>query len=216
MQVKPLIKKTLKELDKYLPHPLFYSLVMSKPERKLLHKSIKDARNYLEFGMGGSTFRVLQKSNAKVYTIDSSEAWLAHMRSFSFIRKMERKRLFLYLIDIGPTGDWGYPVGDSYKSSYPQYSSEIFELIDKELIDTVLIDGRFRVACTLKTILECYNNAGLKILIHDFYDREEYHIVLKYLHELEKADTLGVFSIKKGIDLAEVQADYEAYQYIPN
>ena len=78
-----------------------------------------------------------------------------------------------------------------------------------------MIDGRFRVACTLKTISECYKNRDLEILIHDFWDREEYHILLKYLHEVDRADTLGVFVIKTNFDLIAIMKDYDLYKYIP-
>ena len=79
-----------------------------------------------------------------------------------------------------------------------------------------LIDGRFRVACTLKLILECHKNSDLKILIHDFWDREEYHVVLRYLDIVDKADTIGLFSIKEPVDLESVRTDYGAYKVNPS
>lgn len=108
---------------------------------------------------------------------------------------------------------WGAPANNDNRDLFPGYSSQPFQLIDKSKIDTVLIDGRFRVACALSTILECHNNPGLKILIHDFWNRPHYHVLLNYLDESASAFTLGLFAIKKDIALDEVRDEYENYKY---
>ena len=208
------VKKNLIVLGKFLPIPIFYSFIMTKKERSLFDKKIKKSKFYLEFGMGGSTIRALHKSKAKIYSIDSSKDWISYMREYPLIRKMEQKRLFLFYVNIGSTKEWGFPAGNKNKKIFPNYSTNIFNTIEKKCIDTVLIDGRFRVACTLKTILECYSNTNLQILIHDFWNRKQYHIVLKYLSEVESSDTLGVFVIKKDINLDLVKKDYNNYKYI--
>ncbi len=214
MTIKTKIKKVVSEIDKFLPKALFYSFRMSSKEKYFFDEKIKNSDVYLEYGMGGSTFRVLQKSNAKVYSIDSSTDWISLMREYRQIRKMEKKgRLSLFHVDIGSTGEWGKPIDNSDKEKFPNYSSHIFTLIDKDSIDTVLIDGRFRVACALITILECNQNNNLQIMIHDFWNREEYHVLLKYFDVINKVDTLGVFKIKNNIDLNAVRDDYEFYKY---
>jgi hypothetical protein len=206
------INDLLRKYDKYLPRPSHYSFMMSANEQELFDLSIRDSKVYLEFGMGGSTFHALQKSSAKVYSIDSSREWIKLMREYWYIRFMELTRLSLIFADVGPVKEWGVPIGDN-PALFPNYSAAIFKTIRKEKVDTVLVDGRFRVACTLKTILECHPNKNLQILIHDFWDRPHYHIVLRYLDAVVRADTLGVFELKKGIDLNAVRSDYEAYKY---
>ena len=213
MGLKKFIKSKLVQYDNCSPWPKHYSFRMTKQERQLFDTTVKHAKVYLEFGMGGSTFRALQVSDAKVYSVDSSREWLGKMRRYWLIRYKEMlKRLFLFYVDIGPVGKWGFPMS-AEKESFSNYSAAIFQSIRKEAVDTVLIDGRFRVACTLKTILECHSNACLQILIHDFWIRPEYHIVLKYLDTVDQADTLGVFKLKKEIDLKAVQKDYDAYRF---
>ncbi len=209
------LEKVIRTLDKFSPYPLFYPFVMSDAEKMLFDKTIKRSHHYLEFGLGGSTLRALQKSKAKIYTVESSPEWIKEMRKYLIIRYFENKRLFIFPVNIGPTREWGYPVSDKYKDLFEAYSAHIFELIDKKLIDLVLIDGRFRVACTLKAILACHENKDFKILIHDFWNRQEYHVVLKYLNVVKKVDTLGLFVIKPDIDLKEVAKDYEIYKFNP-
>jgi hypothetical protein len=71
------------------------------------------------------------------------------------------------------------------------------------------------MACALRTILECHENDNLEIMIHDFSDRTQYHVVLKYLDIVDCVDTLGTFTLKIDIDLESVKKDYEHYIYTP-
>lgn len=213
MQIKTKIRTIIKEIDKKLPSAMFYTFSMSPKEKNLFEKEIRNSIVYLEFGMGGSTFRVLQKSNAKVYSIDSSTEWISLMREYKQIKNMERKgRLSLFHIDIGPIGEWGKPINNDQKIKFPNYSSDIFNLVDKKSIDTILIDGRFRVACALKTIMECHQNEKLKVMIHDFWNRDQYHVLLKYFEVIDQVDSLGVFKIKDKFDLNSVMLDYELFK----
>lgn len=215
MFMQPL-RTMLEKLDRYSPYPLFYEFIMSRKERAVFDKLIGESRNYLEFGLGGSTIRAIQKSKANVYTVESSADWITRMRQYSILRFFENRRVFIFSVDIGPTGKWGYPESSDARGMFDSYSSEVFGSIDAATLDLVLVDGRFRVACTLKVILECQQNNDLKILIHDFWNRKRYHAVLKYLDVVDKIDTLGIFSIKKGISLKSVREDYEAYKSNPD
>jgi len=215
MRILRLLKGVVRRLDRLSPYPLFYPIVMSEKEKALFDRAIRYSRHYLEFGFGGSSLRALLKSKAKIYTVESSPEWIDFMRKYVVVRYFENKRLFIFPVDIGPTRDWGFPESDSYRDLFPSYSSDIFRFINKREIDMVFVDGRFRVACVLKTILECHSNNNLKILIHDFWTREHYQVVLKYLNILERVDSMGRFSIKDDIDLDEVRRDYEIYKEDP-
>ena len=215
MSFKSKVKKIISTFDKFSPYPIFYPFVMSKDERVIFDDEIKESHYYLEFGLGGSSLRALQKSKAKIYTVESCPDWINHMRGYFFIKYFENKRIFIFPVDIGPAGKWGYPKLDEYQNQFEEYSSNIFELIDRSAIDLVLVDGRFRVACALKIILSCHENNNLRIMIHDFWNREEYHVLLKYFDTIKKADTIGVFSIKDSVDISSVENDYEAYKLNP-
>lgn len=215
MTFKSTMKNVLRRLDKFSPYPMFYPFIMSKDEQAIFDAAIKESHHYLEFGLGGSTFRALQKSKAKIYTVESSSDWINQMQQYFVIRYFENKRLYIFPVNIGPTRDWGYPKSDNYQNLFEAYSSNIFELINRKSIDLVLVDGRFRVACTLKTILSCHENNCLRILIHDFWNREQYHVLLKYLDTVKKSDSIGLFSIKKNIDISIVEKEYEAYKLNP-
>jgi len=216
MQIKEAVKNVIRKLDQYSLYPLFYPFVMSKNEMALFDKLISQSENYLEFGLGGSTIRVLLKSRAKVYSAESNPEWISHMRKYAVLRYHENKRLFIFPVDIGPSQKWGYPESDSYQKHFHNYSTNILHNIEPEILDMVFIDGRFRVACTLNIISECHRNDDLKIIIHDFWNREHYHILLKYLDVIDKVDTMGIFSIKNNINLSLVAEDYEVYKLNPD
>ena len=208
--------KIKRKLDHYSPWPLFYPLVMTPKEKTLFDRKINKSKNYLEFGLGGSTLRALQKSRANIYSVESSQAWENEMRRYFLIRCSEKRRLTIHRVNIGNTRKWGYPESSNCRHMFPNYSASIFEKIDSHSIDFALVDGRFRIACTLKIILECHANNRLEIAIHDFWHRENYHLVLKYLNVVDRADSLGVFSIKGSIDKFKAIADYETYKFNPD
>lgn len=210
------IKKTVDKLDRSLPSPRRYRLIMSKNEIELFDNLIQKSQHYLEFGMGGSTIRALIKSKAKVYTVESSHDWIEAMREYRIIRNQEKHRLRVFRVDIGPTREWGHPQSEDHHHLFEGYSSGVFKSINAGELDFILIDGRFRVACVLKTILACHGNERVRIMIHDFWNREEYHRVLEHLDVLDKVDTAGIFSIKKNVDLAAVEADYRIYKTVPD
>lgn len=201
------------KLNKPLSNPFFFDFVMTKKEKKLFDNIIQNSFSYLEFGLGGSTIRALKKSDAIVYSVESSKKWIENMLQYKILNKEAKKRLFIHYVNIGPTKMWGYPTSDSSRKLFPLYSSSVFKSIDCDKIDSVLVDGRFRVACCLNMILNA--NKQVKLLIHDFWKREHYFVLLKYLEVKDRADSLGLFMIKNNIDEDKIKNDLEKYQYDP-
>ncbi|HEC1763941.1 TPA: hypothetical protein R1722_000666 [Campylobacter lari] len=131
-------------------------------------------------------------SNTKIYSVESDINWLEYLRKWKIIRENEGKRLFFNYIDIGKTGEWGVPIEKDKEHLYENYSKSIFTL--KKDFDLVFVDGRFRVACVLQTLLNCPETT--KILMHDFNDRPFYHNILDFLEIIDTADTMALFKIK--------------------
>jgi len=214
MSIKSAIKKIIVNADKASPYPLFYPFLMSEGEKALFDECVKHSKHYLEFGLGGSSIRALQKSNAVIHTVESSTEWIQEMRKYRIVRNQQLKRLKIYPVDIGETTTWGYSTADEPQPVFEDYSSSIFNQIDHEKIDLALIDGRFRVACTLKVVQQCHQNKNLRILVHDFWDRTRYHTILKYVNTDKRADNIGLFSIKPDIDVDELNADYAKASFL--
>ena len=82
-------------------------------------------------------------------------------------------------------------------------------------LDLILIDGRFRVACLCQSLLHC-DNKDVTFVIHDFFDRPDYHCVLKLCTEVDRADTSVVLRRKKRVDWKQLSLMLQAHQFVPN
>lgn len=201
--------------NQQLKTPTYYPFVMEDSEKNLLKKYISASRNYLEFGLGGSTIYSLLNSNAKIISIDTNVPWIDFMKAFKVISINLKDRLKIEYINIGPTKNWGFPIDESQAELFPDFSSKPFTFYDANEFDTILVDGRFRVACVLSSIIHrTQNKHELRILIHDYSFREEYKIVEKYLNIVESAKSLFVFRIKDTYDEAQLLKDYNHYKFI--
>ncbi len=187
---------------------------MTKDEMDMLHLYMDSSNNYLEFGSGAST---IYGSNAPMIktidSVESSEMFInVNLKTNAVITNaLSTGKLLFHIIDIGETTSWGIPTNESKIHLWPNYSRSVFS--KKSNHDLVLVDGRFRVACTLNCILNTPENC--KIIIHDFWIRPEYHIVLKYLEILNRIGSLAVFDKKRDIDPEELQSLINEYQYNP-
>ena len=189
-------------------------MTMTGGELNLLHGEINSCKHYLEFGAGDSTiYAAGVPSVESIDSIESSPQYVSdHLLNNNLIHNaMERGVLTFHTIDIGETVEWGCPKDSSKRHLWPNYSMSVFTKESEH--DLAFVDGRFRVACVLNSILntppEC------KILIHDFWNRPQYHVLLDFLNVEERADTMGLFSKReREVDEERIQILIEEYQYI--
>jgi hypothetical protein len=188
-----------------------YKVRMLWAEAALFDKYLNNAIKYLEFGSGGSTLAALSKSNvAEVVSVECSKGWFDKMREYDLIKGSEKiGRLTFVHADIGDTLNWAIPKVFS-RTKWAAVSSAVYDQYPNFIPDTILIDGRFRVACALMVLIKFKN---VTISIHDFWSRPYYHVLLEYLDVIEQADDLGVFKPKENISSASILSDYEAYKY---
>ena len=66
-----------------------YDFIMTGRERKCFEKYVLKSRNYLEFGMGGSTIFYLRNSGGKVCSVEANSRWLEFLRRKNVIAKAE-------------------------------------------------------------------------------------------------------------------------------
>lgn len=200
------------QTDFYKEIPQKFPVVLTEDEKSILTAYQKKSKNYLEFGSGGSTFLALIHSNTNIYSVESDKNWIDYLRSWRIISSQESaKKVFFHIVNIGKTKEWGMPVDESRKDFYPTYSSDIFTLIDKKTIDTIFVDGRFRVACILAGAINC---PQATILVHDYTFRNEYHVVEEFLDIKETVDTLVVLKLKKDCNIDKLNKAYESYKFL--
>ena len=164
-------------------------------------QKIKDSKYYLEYGSGGSTY-IAAKHKVNFISIESDWFFLK-----ALIRKIKKDHLYnkniqtYYHRSIGLTKEWSYPI-DPLKISekkgmlYRKYSDPPPEFILNNFTpDFIFIDGRFRVACTLK-LLRLLNNksSSWTIAIDDYVNRPYYHVIEKYAELNYCIGLIGIFT----------------------
>tara|TARA_Y100000385_G_C13044260_1_gene616718 strand:- start:805 stop:1437 length:633 start_codon:yes stop_codon:yes gene_type:complete len=160
----------------------------------MFYKYLNKAKNYFEFGSGGSTFQANKRNNIKkIYSVESDLSW--HNKLKKTIKSKDKIKFIYNDLETLPNS-WGSPGPKCSLSKKKKYSSQIEKIGDKaKKLDLILIDGRFRVACCLKSHKMINNNC--LIAFDDFLNRKYYHIVLKYFDIVEKTNDNRMVILKK-------------------
>lgn len=180
--------------------------IMAPEEIRLLKDALKASRRYLEFGSGGSTVLAIETPVEKCWSVESDPKWIAEMRRWDVIRNAEASgQLHLHHADIGKVQTLGVPVDRTAQNNWSRYFLDIWGKFDAPP-DLVLVDGRFRLACCIATLLACPPETVL--LIHDFGDftkfRKNYRLVLDFADVVESARSLA--SLHRKPDFSPMKA----------
>ena len=137
--------------------------LLTENERLFFTLILRTSKKFLEFGMGGSTLLAFKTlSIKKIVSVEHNFGWFKKISNFDGINNQIGKRIFLDFINLGKLKK-NYPLKENI-NNFSIYSNQIFQKYENDY-DFVFIDGIFRVACALQTILNCQNN--VKIIIHD-------------------------------------------------
>lgn len=166
---------------------------MSASEIALFEAQLAGKASLLEFGAGGSTVTAAQHVS-RIVSVDSDPAWLAKVAADPALAGRD---FTPFHADIGPVGEWGYPLDEARLRDWPRYHAAIWRSMTGSP-DAVLIDGRFRVACLLQSLIHCKPDCVL--LFHDFTNRPHYHAVLGHAEIVAQVDTLAVLRARPAID----------------
>ena len=170
----------------------------------MFYKYLNNCTTYFEFGCGGSTFQASSRTNIqKVYSVESDKDWV--MKVINSVNQ-SKVTIFYTNLETKPK-TWGYPGSNCTDASKKLYSDRILHLSPslQEKIDLVLIDGRFRVACCLKTFNAVSSTAV--IVFDDFLDRPHYFEVLNYFDVIDQTSDKRMAVLKKKAGIEKVSED---------
>src|SRR5258708_6728299 len=88
--------------EDYNPH-------LFEGEYELLYKEMSKATSYLEYGTGGSTLLAAECGMRLIVSVDSDATWLRKVAE-RIANKRTSVDIELIHCDIGPTGEWGFPL----------------------------------------------------------------------------------------------------------
>ena len=138
-------------------------------------------KSILEFGCGGST--LLFANTGKSVTSVESDRYFSNQVSSHILTLKLQDRVRVFWVDIGPTKTYGQPwkiTGWYFSRRYSSYSRAVFNSYqDLKVVDMVFVDGRFRVACVMSSLLNIEKNFTL--VVDDYFDRPEYHVISEVL-----------------------------------
>lgn len=155
---------------------------------------LEGASCYLEYGTGGTTVTAARLGVPHILGVESDPSWLAAVRHKLDVDGRSRS-VELLGIDIGPTGEWGFPTSDIAWQDYRNYPMQPWDHCRKSGLspDVVLVDGRFRAACLVASVL--YAEPGTRILFDDYYDRPHYFWVEQVIRPEGRHDRVAEFVV---------------------
>lgn len=172
----------------------------------LFKRTVTAARAYFEYGMGASTFWVLENTEATVRAVDTSESWVNSVRS----RTSHPDRLHAQWIDVGPLGDWGMPVSYAKRGNFRLYVEGPWQ--GGQNPDVVLVDGRFRVCCFLHSLLSAA--PGTRILFDDYHGRPWYRVVEEFVRPADRCGRQAMFVVPNSFDRDEATKARDHFLYV--
>ena len=157
-----------------------------------------NCESYLEYGCGGSTTVAAKLGVKNIIYCDSSSDWIDSVSAI--VTPYPDIKSYPIYVDIGEVGGWGRPKDRSKAFLWKNYCYQPWVIAKKNNIEPqlILIDGRFRVACFMVSLLSA--RAGTQILFDDFCDREYYQIVKNIIVPRCTYDRLAEFIVPEQFD----------------
>lgn len=171
-----------------------------KHDTEMFYEELNKCTTYFEFGSGGSTYQASIRPNIKkIYTVESDLKWLEKIKTE--IGESPKITYIYHEMKTRPA-TWGRPGWNASNRQKMGYSDKIRMLPTAEAknIDLLLIDGRFRVACCLKSFDMLSDNCI--IAFDDFLNRQhKYKEVLKYFKIIKTTRDNKMALMKKKKDV---------------
>lgn len=183
-------------------------------DKLMFYRHLDKAKVYFEYGSGGSTYQANIRENiVKIYSVESDMQWFNTLK-----QKVKTNKIIFFFneMDARPN-TWGNPGPKSNEKQWINYSNHIRNLTKGEQseIDLLMIDGRFRVACCLKSFGVIREDC--LIAFDDFLNRKHYHIVLDYYDVVEKTKDNRMVILKKKKNIKSIpEYIIKKYELIAN
>jgi len=165
---------------------------MPEAESAAVESAYRAANVVLEYGSGKSTFFAAGCADTTVFSVESDVGWMEEIQDW-LDSETHQGTVKLHHGDIGQTGSWGKPIGSTAFRQYPNYPLSVWDRPDFEHPDVVLIDGRFRTACFITTVLRI--SRPTVVLFDDYTDRPHYHVVERFCRPKTKIGRLARFDV---------------------
>ena len=173
---------------------------------KLFKKHVSQSNFYFEYGVGKSTKWVIENTKSKVIAVDSDQKWINNVSN----KNSFDERVKFIWVDLGKLTDWGRPISYNRRDNFISYINSVWTFDIKA--DVILIDGRFRVACFLYSLLN--TKKGSFIFFDDYNNRPWYHIVEEVLPIYKKCGRQAIFIVTDTFNKGLARNLFEKFLYV--
>lgn len=173
---------------------------MPHAEAEHLRNAYSEARVILEFGSGNSTQLACQMRGKLILSVESDLNWARNLRR-EISETQPASPAIIYHVDIGPTGAWGRPIDDSGWKNYHLYPNAIWDEPFFRHPDVVLIDGRFRPACLIATMMHI--TRPVTVLFDDYTERPRYKLIEEIISPARIVGRMAEFQVRPNSLLPE-------------
>ena len=147
----------------------------------------------LEYGSGGSTVMASEMSGKTVLSVETDPNWCRMMQGY-FDHAGTTSDVHLHYANIGKVGKWGRPKPHDAWNKYHRYPNSVWDLPEFKAPDLVLVDGRFRAACVITSLLR--TEKPMTLLFDDYTERRGYHAVEQFVDRAEVRGRMARFEIE--------------------
>ncbi|MGI0013911.1 MAG: hypothetical protein ACREBU_10795 [Nitrososphaera sp.] len=188
------------------------SPVMESIGIKAFEHYIQGVSVYLEYGSGGSTVLAARNGVKDIISVDSDLGWLDAVKRES---AGTRSNVHLVHCDVGPTKEWGMPTDKSLAERFHRYPIAPWDAAEKlaAIPQMIFIDGRFRVACFLYSLLQ--GRVETPILFDDYRERSYYHVVEEFCDVQQMHGRMAEFAVTKNYSHKRLTAAIMKYSVDP-
>lgn len=167
---------------------------LTAEETSLVEEYYQKHEIILEYGSGASTVLATTFGRKTIYSVESDADWAENMELW-FQQNATASRVHMHYVDIGSTKEWGHPINRDKSADWYKYPLSVWERPDFIQPGVVLIDGRFRPACFLTTLL--MTDGDVDVLLDDYKPRPEYRVVEEFAALQEMRGRMARFRLKK-------------------
>lgn len=167
----------------------------SMPEAEAAHliDAYQRGQVLLEYGSGASTKLASQMFGKLVMSVESDRQWARNLRR-EIDEGQPKSSVIVYHVDIGATGPWGRPIDESGWKRYHCYPNAIWDEPFFRHPDIVLIDGRFRPACLITTMLHV--TRPVTVLFDDYIGRPRYGLIERIVSPTRLIGRMAEFHVQ--------------------
>tara|TARA_B100000989_G_C19512806_1_gene460008 strand:+ start:81 stop:707 length:627 start_codon:yes stop_codon:yes gene_type:complete len=153
-------------------------------------KKLQKSKFYFEYGSGNTTLLAYNLKKNFV-SIEADKDF------FELIKKKIDNHQNLKYVDIGPVGEYSYPLIKN-KFKIIRYIKSINKFFKKKKSpDLILIDGRFRIACCINIFSLIKRHKKKPLIFLDDYKKRKHYKVLKKIFKINQTGRMAILKFKK-------------------